>query len=166
MIRKIFSLLFLLTPMFFLIGASDHAILNHQPTFTLLNHSSQNQRKLAKALTNLFWKNIQKGNVKKLNKLMASYYHSISGSASQNKKEALVLIQGLKISNFSLSDIRVGMSEGKTKLVITYNLTLTQQVSEGVLTTTKYLRIDSWRNHGGEWKIFSHSSAVDVQTIP
>ena len=104
------------------------------------------------------WKAMANGNMQWVSNHIADNFQSIHSDGARNRSQELELIRGLDLGKYTLSNFQV--TEDKYGMVVTYNVSVTEQIA-GERTDTKpapRMSVWDWQPADSTWKWETHAN--------
>ena len=112
----------------------------------------------AEALERIFWKEIQAGDGKEIERVIASNYIGQTPAGSFDRAATLDQYRQWKLVDFAISDLKTELN-GPT-FIVTYTIVLNGTAGSQPLPTAPQRMMTVWHQHKSGWMVIAHSVSM------
>ena len=123
------------------------------PTMAFCSSTKENK------LLYRLWNDFKTANIYDLNKFTSRAFQSVHTDGALNKSQELVLVAGLNMTSYTLSQIK--RTKAHNVIIFTY-LAATTETINGTPITATMERISVFEKHGGSWYWVAHANLVPL----
>lgn len=111
---------------------------------------------LGEKLLRQLWADMQKSDMEGIEKTIAQGFQAVHQNGAVNREEEIELIKGLKLGDYTLSDIKITQNE--SVIVATYFVSVEETIKGKRLSKTPEPRLSVFYKTDGGWKWIAHAN--------
>jgi hypothetical protein len=111
---------------------------------------------LGEKLVRQLWADMQKPDIEGIEKTIAEGFQSVHQSGASNREEEIELIKGLKLGNYTLSDMKITQNE--SVIVATYFVSVEETIMGKRLPKKPEPRLSVFVKTDSGWKWIAHAN--------
>lgn len=111
---------------------------------------------LGEKLLRQLWADMQKPDMEGIEKTIAKGFQSVHPDGSNNREEEIKLIKGLKLGNYTLSNIKITQNE--SVIVATYLVSVEETIEGKRLSKTPAPRLSVFLKTDSGWKWIANAN--------
>lgn len=111
---------------------------------------------LGEKLVRQLWADMQKPDIEGIEKTIAEGFQSVHQYGASNREEEIELIKGLKLGNYTLSDMKITQNE--SVIVATYSVSVEETIMGKRLLKKPEPRLSVFVKTDSGWKWIAHAN--------
>lgn len=111
---------------------------------------------LGEKLVRQLWADMQKPDIEGIEKTIAEGFQSVHQYGASNREEEIELIKGLKLGNYTLSDMKITQNE--SVIVATYSVSVEETIMGKRLLKKPEPRLSVFVKTDNGWKWIAHAN--------
>lgn len=117
---------------------------------------------LGEKLVRQLWVDMQKTDIEGIEKTIAKGFQAVHQTGANNREEEIELIKGLKLGNYTLSNIKITQDE--SVIVATYLVSVEETIQGKRLSKTPEPRLSVFYKTDSGWKWIAHANLKPLQS--
>ncbi|MBA3016870.1 MAG: nuclear transport factor 2 family protein [Proteobacteria bacterium] len=122
----------------------------------LANQEVATEKGLGEKLLRQLWADMQKPDMEAIEKTIAKGFQAVHQYGSNNREQEIKLIEGLKIDNYTLSNIQI--TRNGPVIVATYFVSVEETIKEKRLSKKPAPRLSVFLETDSGWKWIAHAN--------
>lgn len=122
----------------------------------LADQETATEKSLGEKLLYQLWSDMKKPDMAAIEKTIAEGFQSVHQFGSSNRKQEIETIKGLKLGNYTLSDIKI--TQNGPVIIATYFISVEEMIKGKLLSKRPAPRLSAFLKTDSGWKWIAHAN--------